>query len=653
MADVPMPSRSNPSIAALLLDHSTTGIALVEGDGMVFAYVNEAFQAIAPDRPMLGRGFEAVWPEVAAQFLPVLRQVRATLVPVELEDVRADVRRRLEGPLEEAWWNVTMKALPPRGGEPPAIAIHTVDRTAAVRLRRQAELMQAEQERLREAERAARGAELVAEAIPQLVWTCGPSGETEWLNQRWRDYTGLTPGPQAGDPWRAVLHEHDAPRWLNRWMTAVRSGLPVDLEARLKAADGSFRWHLLRAVPLRDEGDRVVKWFGTATEIEEQRRTRDAAELARRREADARQRAEDASFAAAQRAAELDAVLDSIADGLVISNRENEFERANDTALRLLGELPPGSDWLQRFVAHDEQGREVPGGQLPPVRALRGEVVHGEELRLEPRAGRGAPTWLSVSAAPIRDDRGAIRGVVTTFGDITRLRELQERQSDLLRAISHDLRTPLTVILTQAQMLQRKPDDAATVVRRAESVRTSAQRMAAMIEDLVDLVRLEAGLVKLTPRAVPLAPFATELRDRLRGTLAVERLRLEVPDALPAASADPPRLERILVNLITNALKYSPPESETTLSGAVVDGQVQLTVADHGPGIPADEVDRVFERFYRSPSATRKEGLGLGLYITRLLVEAHGGQIRVESEVGRGSAFHVLLPRAVAAEVEA
>jgi len=648
MADASSPSRSSPRIAAILLDHSPGGIALVEGADFVFAYVNEAFQAIAPDRPMLGRAFSAVWPEVAGQVLPMLERVRTSGEPLELTDFRADVRRRLDGPLEEAWWNVTLKAMPPRGGEPASIAIHIVDRTAAVRERRVTEALQAEQERLREAERAARGAELLAEAIPQLVWTCGPDGETDWLNQRWREYAGLTPGPQDGDLWRAVLHPRDLPGFFDVCSISLHAGMPMDMEVRLRAADGSYRWHLLRAVPLRDDQGRVLQWFGTATDIEEQRRALDSADLARRRETDARSRAEDASFAAGQRAAELDTVLDSIADGLVISNQAGEVERANETARRLLGELPPGSDWLHRFVVRDTLGQELPVGAMPPVRALRGEVVRGVELRLEPRGGPGSPTWLSVSAAPVRDDRGDIRGVVTTFGDITRLHELQERQADLLRAISHDLRTPLTVILTQAQLLQRRPDDPPTVVRRAESVRTSAQRMAAMIDDLVDLVRLEAGLVKLAPRAVALAPFAAELRDRLRGTLAVERLRLEVPESLPAASADPPRLERILVNLITNALKYSPPESETVVSGALVDGQVQLTVADQGPGIPADELDRVFERFYRSPSALRKEGLGLGLYITRLLVEAHGGQIRVESEVGRGSAFHVLLPRAAA-----
>jgi signal transduction histidine kinase len=145
---------------------------------------------------------------------------------------------------------------------------------------------------------------------------------------------------------------------------------------------------------------------------------------------------------------------------------------------------------------------------------------------------------------------------------------------------------------------------------------------------------------------VPLAPFAAELRDRLRGTLAVERLRLEVPEALPPVSADPTRLERILINLVSNALKYAPGDTEVVLAGAPVEGQVRISVADHGPGIPPAEADRVFERFYRSASATRKEGLGLGLYITRLMVEAHGGRIELESAPGRGATFHVLLPAA-------
>jgi signal transduction histidine kinase len=173
--------------------------------------------------------------------------------------------------------------------------------------------------------------------------------------------------------------------------------------------------------------------------------------------------------------------------------------------------------------------------------------------------------------------------------------------------------------------------------------------MAAMIEDLVELVRLEAGKLRLAPQPVALRPFALELRDRLRGAVAVERLRIEVPADVPRALADPARLERILVNLVTNALKYSPPEAPATITAAADPERpdhLRITVRDEGPGIVPEELPRLFERFYRSPTSLPAEGLGLGLYITRLLAEAHGGAITAESGPGRGSAFHVSLPRA-------
>jgi PAS domain S-box-containing protein len=638
--------RGIPWIAKRLLDQAPAGVALLEGPDFTLSYVNDTYQALAPHRAMLGRPFAEVWPEAAAEVLPRLREVRLSGRPHSAADWRVDIRRRPGGPVEESYWAVTFQPIAERDHASAAIAVHVVDRTAEVLGRRRAEALQIRQERLLESERAARSAEQLAEAIPQIVWTGDPAGASDWFNGRWYDYTGLTRAASLGDGWLAMLHEHDAPRVVDRWLTALRGGTPVEVETRLRAADGTFRWHLMRVVPLRAADGAVLKWFGTATDVEEQRRGRDAAESARRREAEARRRAEEAGLAAATRAAELTAVLDSIADGLVISDLENEVRQANERALRLLGPLSEGGDWLAHVVATDETGREVPAEDLPQPRALRGEVVRGQELRLVRRDGGGRPVWLSLSAAPVRAPGGAIAGVVTTIADVTRPRELQERQSDLLRAISHDLRTPLTVILTQAQMLQRRPDDAATVARRAASVRLSAQRMASMIDDLVDLVRLEGGMIKLAPRPVALAPFAAELVERLRGAVAVERLRLALPDRLPPAWADPPRLERIVVNLITNALKYSAPETEVLLSAACGDGQLLLTVADRGPGIAADELPRVFERFYRSPSAGPKEGLGLGLYITRLLVEAHGGRITVESQAGRGSAFHVALPLA-------
>jgi PAS domain S-box-containing protein len=630
--------RSIPWIARMLLDTGPAGVALLEGPEFVCTYVNASYQAIAPTRPMLGRPVAQAWPEIAVQILPVLRQARETGEPSEAREWRLDIVRN--GLPESAWFSFRFHPLPSRPGEPAAVAVHVLDRTGAVLARKREEELRAEREKLLEVERTARAAEQLSEVIPQIVWTTDAGGRADWCNRHFTEYTGLDAGAATGAGWQRALHPDDAARAAARWAASIASGEPYELEHRLRRADGAYRWHLTRAVPLRASDGRVLRWFGTSTDIDDQKRAQEEIQTARGR-------AEDAAQVAAARAAELNAVLDSIADGLILYDREGRIVRANAAAERFFGfteadrDVTP-AERLRRYRAYDLGGRIVSAESLPPVRALRGEEVRNVEIRLE-RDG-APPTWVSLSAAPIRTVEGDLQGAVTTIADVTANHAMQEQRDDMLRTISHDLRTPLTVVVAQAQMLERRPEDREAIVRRAGSIRTSAARMASMIEDLVDVVRLEAGHVRIEPRPVELRPFAQELRERLRGAVAVERLRLDLPEGLPPALADPPRLERILVNLITNALKYSPADAEAVLSAEERDGQVRISVRDRGAGIAPDELPRLFQRFYRSPAATRQEGLGLGLYITRLLVEAQGGRIAAESEPGRGSVFHVTLP---------
>jgi signal transduction histidine kinase len=165
-----------------------------------------------------------------------------------------------------------------------------------------------------------------------------------------------------------------------------------------------------------------------------------------------------------------------------------------------------------------------------------------------------------------------------------------------------------------------------------------------MLGDLVDAVHLEAGHFQLERQPVDLASFVGELRSRLEETHAVDRIRLAIPEDLPPIEVDAHRFERILVNLLSNALKYSPPPSSVVL-GAVLRGrEVVLSVSDSGPGIAPEDLPHIFEKYYRTPDARTKEGLGIGLFATRLLVQEHGGRIWVESVVGEGTTFHVALP---------
>ena len=238
-------------------------------------------------------------------------------------------------------------------------------------------------------------------------------------------------------------------------------------------------------------------------------------------------------------------------------------------------------------------------------------------------------------------------GAVATFTDISRLHELQEERDDLVSALSHDLRSPLTAVLGYAQILQRRLEKAGVQgqwVEMARSISIGAGRMDGMVLQITEATRLEAGQVPISPQPVALAAFMADLLGRMEGVLATDRIRLAVPGDMPPVRADPTHLERICLNLLSNALKYSPPSAEVVVAAERRNGLVMVTVADQGPGIPPEDLPRLFARYFRAKGTQKKEGLGLGLYISRILVEAHGGKIWAESEVGSGSTFYFTLP---------
>jgi signal transduction histidine kinase len=225
---------------------------------------------------------------------------------------------------------------------------------------------------------------------------------------------------------------------------------------------------------------------------------------------------------------------------------------------------------------------------------------------------------------------------------IRQLRDTQEQREDLLRAVSHDLRNPLQIVLLQGQRLQRAAEDE-RVRRPTVSILAAARRMERMLRDLSDSARSESGNLELSPCAVPLAPFVAEFLQISDGVLEVERVENAVPASLPEVLADPDRLDRILANLIGNALKYS--RSGVRVGAEQVEGEIRIAVADGGPGLTDDDLPRLFQRYYRG-QRHEGEGLGLGLFIVRKLVEAHGGRIWAESRPGEGATFTFTLPAA-------
>jgi PAS domain S-box-containing protein len=343
-------------------------------------------------------------------------------------------------------------------------------------------------------------------------------------------------------------------------------------------------------------------------------------------------------------AAERAAILSQIADGVVIADPAGRITFANPAAERLLGLTDP-----DRLLVWAALPAPAAPAESPLVQAVRsGEPVAGVEWRL--RRPDGSETIVQGCAAPVLADDGARLGAVLTLRDVTAERDLERQKDEFFSHISHDLRTPITAIKASlgAVLVHAPPALPAPLRELLINADDAADRMARLVNDLLELTRLRAGRVQLRRAAVDLRQVA-ERSARLIEPLARargQRLVLALPEAPVMATADAERLERILINLLTNAHQYGREGGLIELRLVALSGEARLGVIDDGPGIPAAAQARIFERFYRGEAAgaARLPGSGLGLAIASALTALHGGRIWVESWPGAGAAFWVALP---------
>jgi PAS domain S-box-containing protein len=342
-------------------------------------------------------------------------------------------------------------------------------------------------------------------------------------------------------------------------------------------------------------------------------------------------------------------VVNSVADGIYVTDKDLRVLVWNPSAERITGWKAP--EVIGRrcadFLSHeDENGSrlcDTPG--CPLTQAL----TTGEPVMVSRAAGHradGRLVPLSVSAAPVKDSNGGILGIVEVFRDISREMEIDRMKSDFVSTVSHELRTPLTAIMGFVELLLIRDPPEHTRRQWLEVIQTESRRLAALIDDLLDLSRIESRRISLQLEPLDLAEVVSARFEALEPSLDKHRLKQALPPRLPRVNADRLRLERILDNLLSNAIKYSPGGGEVTVSACREGDYVRVSVSDQGVGIPADKLDKLFQRFQQLEPFTRRRwsGVGLGLSISKASVELQGGRIWAESEVGKGSTFHFTLP---------
>ena len=348
--------------------------------------------------------------------------------------------------------------------------------------------------------------------------------------------------------------------------------------------------------------------------------------------------------------AEMEATIASIADAVLVYDRAGRIVRLNAVAERMFRfsqrdrELPV-EEHTYAWRVETMDGKPLSPADLPQARAVRGEEVASTPLTLHSPDGR--TLWVAISAAPIRGRDGRQLGAVATLSDISRLHELQEEREGFIRLITHDLRSPLAALTGTAQLMQRSLRNKGLTREQtmADLILTSGRRLNTMIQDLVESVNLESAMVEMKKEPTDLCALVKSLVQRVGTPVEQARIQLECPlESLPPVLVDQSRIERAIANLVTNAFKYSPQESPVVVQVRREAQEEIVSVVDRGIGIRPEDLPRIFERAYRVNSVRKVEGLGLGLYIARLIVEAHGGRIRCESEVGKGSTFSISLP---------
>ncbi len=362
----------------------------------------------------------------------------------------------------------------------------------------------------------------------------------------------------------------------------------------------------------------------------------------------------------------LAAILEYSADGLMILDSRQIIQRFNRALSRMSGwseEAAVGQlhdavivfksvdygEPLGAALAHgwphnpSGSGAGGTGGTTPA--AGNALYVQGELLRPD-----GSLLSVGVTYAPLRDERGDLRNVIVTVGDITHFRRTEEAQSTFISVVSHELKTPVALIKGYAETLSR--DDArwdmATIRQSLAVITDEADRLSGLIENLLAASRLQADGMRLTHiDDVDLADVARRAVERFRTQTQKHSLHADFPPGFPAIQGDEGRLRQVMDNLLGNAIKYSPQGGQIQVSGTFDPERVTVTITDQGIGLPKDEQDRIFERFYRVDStlSRKTQGTGLGLYLSRAIIEAHGGTIQVASEPGKGAAFSLTLPR--------
>jgi PAS domain S-box-containing protein len=489
---------------------------------------------------------------------------------------------------------------------------------------------------------------LVIDTIPAYAWSARPDGSVDFINQRFLEFTGRSMHEMLGWSWGPLVHTDDLTRYIGEWQAAVATGEPMESEARVRRMDGDYRWLLVRNVPLRDELGNIVKWYGTAIDIEERKRAEEAL------------RRSEGYLANAQRLTRTGSWAWNVATRQSVYWSQENY--------RLLGfdpegGIPPDELFYQRIHPEDrdrvrretilerlDEGTHfdvefrivLPGGAIKYVRST-GHAVRNISGDLLEYVG----TSIDVTERKRADEeRERLRQVQADLAHLSRVTTMGE----LTASLAHEIRQPISAAVTNAKTclrwLGRDAPDVPEACEAASRIVKDATRAADIISRISSLFKKQA----LQRELVDVNDLIREMMDLLRSEANRYSIsiRTDLAEDLPNVVADRVQLQQVFMNLMLNgidAMKDTTAASALTIKSETAEGQVLISVSDTGVGFPQEQADQIFKAFF----TTKDNGTGMGLSISRSIIESHGGRLWAAGASGRGATFQFTLPATLAA----
>lgn len=496
----------------------------------------------------------------------------------------------------------------------------------------------------------------LAQAIPNHVWTARPDGQLDWFNDRVYEYAGAHEGSLDGEQWASMVHANDLPGVAERWQAALASGQPYEKEFRLKRADGTYRWHIARAVPSRDENGHLVRWVGTNTDIEEQRETRVKLEVLN----------ETLEQKVTERTADRDRMWRLSTDIMLVADFDARITAVNPAWQTVFGWKEAdlvGHSFMDLIHPDDEEATRQEVGKLS-----EGATTFFFENRY--RAKDGSYRTISWTAVPddafihavgrdVTEEREAAAALRKTELALQQAQKM-EAIGNLTGGVAHDFNNLLQVVAGNLQLLIKDVAGNDKAERKISNALAGVNRGSKLASQLLAFGRRQA----LDPRVVNVGRLIRGMDEMLRRTIG-EGIEVEtvVSGGLWNTLIDPMQIENAVLNLAINARDAMDGFGKMTIEtgNAYIDdayarqhqdvepGQyVSLSVTDTGTGMPPELIEKVFEPFF----STKPEGKGTGLGLSMVygFVKQTGGHVKIYSEPGQGTTVKMYLPRSIQQE---